>query len=484
MRVRNICHLISTALSLALLVAFTSPSFGQLYTEDFDDLGASTRWNANAGVGFDDDGSGGIGAQGPMDTSFDQLPVFPDVDGIPDTFDDFAFDYSTHGIPAAPNGSDPNSTIGMRLRANLFSNRFGGFSVSPTGLNLTGDYAIKFDYWGSSVGQFPFGGSSSTMVSTFGLLTAGTESQTPLNVDGVYFGVTADGGSGSDYRVYSAARTFSHQLITDPNNPDPIDAQADYLAGSRNGSAVSGLYCQAVNDPNCAAGLATFTVPTSVSDAAEALYGDPNGDPNDFIMAGNLFAGAGGFQWHEMEIRRVGHDISWIMNGINIVNFSTSDWFDPNTPFNDPNSNGVIGGDPNTAAFAGGNISFGHHDINFNGPADDESRDFVYTLIDNIVVEAITAADDADFDDDGLVTGLDFLTYQENYPITDGSAINANGDADGDGDVTTVDLAIWGTQYGGAPPVAAVPEPATLLSWLVMSVLGLFGYRPCRSAVE
>lgn len=479
MRVRNLVHATISVFTLLLFVSLASSSHGQLYTENFDDANAALRWTAHAGVGFADDGSGGIGAQGPMDTSFDQLPIFPDVDGINDTFDDFAFDYSTHGIPSSPNSDDPNSTIGMRLRANLFSARFGGFSVSPTGLNLTGDYSITFDYWGSSVGQFPFGGSSSTMVSTFGLLTAGTESQVPLNVDGVYFGVTADAGSGADYRVYSAARTFSHQLLSaDPNLFDPIDAQADYLAGSRNGSAASGLYCEAVNDPNCSGGLATFEVPASVQLAAETLYGDPNGDPNDFIMAGPLFAGAGGFQWHEMEITKVGNDISWFMNGVNIVNFSTADWFDPNTPFNDPNANGTI--DPN---IGGGNISFGHHDINFFGPGDDASRDFVYTLIDNIEVNTVTAADDADFDGDGLVTGLDFLIWQQNLGLT-GQTDNSNGDADGDGVVTAADLAIYETQYGGAPPVASVPEPSALMASAMFWILSLLGYRPCRKELR
>ncbi|MCH7871409.1 MAG: hypothetical protein IID33_06885, partial [Planctomycetes bacterium] len=58
---------------------------------------------------------------------------------------DFFFDYSSVGIPSAPNSG--GTTRGMKLQANLTGNVFGGFSVSPTGLNLTGDYAVSFDVW-------------------------------------------------------------------------------------------------------------------------------------------------------------------------------------------------------------------------------------------------------------------------------------------------------------------------------------------------
>ncbi len=101
-------------------------------------------------------------------------------------------------------------------------------------------------------------------------------------------------------------------------------------------------------------------------------------------------------------------------------------------------------------------------------------------LIDNFRLETFSAgADNADFDGDGLVTGLDFLILQQNIGLS-GQTDNSNGDANGDGVVGSADIAIYESQYGAAPPlgasVSAVPEPSTLLLFL----LGLFGLRPVR----
>ena len=128
MRLRDI---VRNAACLTLLALVASPSYGQLYTEDFDDGNAVSRWTAHAGIGFEDDGAGGVGAEGIIDTNFDREPFIPPVDGVIDDFSGFAFDYSVHGIPPAPSSSDPNSTTGLQLQANLFSGMLGGFSVSP-----------------------------------------------------------------------------------------------------------------------------------------------------------------------------------------------------------------------------------------------------------------------------------------------------------------------------------------------------------------
>ncbi len=95
--------------------------------------------------------------------------------------------------------------------------------------------------------------------------------------------------------------------------------------------------------------------------------------------------------------------------------------------------------------------------------------------IDNFRLLTEVADDSADFDGDGLVTGLDFLIYQQNVGQT-GQSDNSNGDANGDGVVGAADLAIWESQFGSAPPVsasiAAVPEPnSLLLAWFGCGLL-------------
>lgn len=75
---------------------------------------------------------------------------------------------------------------------------------------------------------------------------------------------------------------------------------------------------------------------------------------------------------------------------------------------------------------------------------------------------AVTPVDDADFDNNGVVDGADFLIWQRGFAVGNS---NATGDADGNGVVNGADLTIWKNTFGGAPAVSAigaVPEPASL----------------------
>lgn len=74
--------------------------------------------------------------------------------------------------------------------------------------------------------------------------------------------------------------------------------------------------------------------------------------------------------------------------------------------------------------------------------------------------------DDADFNNDNEVSGLDFLAWQINFGITSGATL-AQGDANHDGAVDSDDLVVWETQYGNPPPLVAAittggDEPAVV----------------------
>ena len=75
---------------------------------------------------------------------------------------------------------------------------------------------------------------------------------------------------------------------------------------------------------------------------------------------------------------------------------------------------------------------------------------------------SVTPVVDADFNNDNVINGADFLIWQRGFGT---GATNATGDADGNGAVNAADLAIWKSSFGIPPAVAAigaVPEPAAL----------------------
>jgi hypothetical protein len=416
---------------LALLTSTTNAQI--LYSETFDDHNAVSRWTAFPGKGYADSAAS---IPKNIDSNFDAQPLFPEVDGVVETFTGFDFNYSAVGIPSAPN-STGGSTTGLKLQANLFSAALGGFSVSPNSVNLAGDYSVKFDHWANTLGPMPAGGSGSTNLSTFGILTTGTLSQSLLSSDGVFFGYTGDGESSADFRAYS---------VEDKNSYDGTagEPHATYHAATRNvpGSvggvpgAGQALYNQAFGTGR--------TVPATQT----ALFSG---------QTGTLNGGAAGFQWNAIEIRKVGNLVEWYANSVKLITVDM-------TAFSTPT--------------LGGNLSFGHLDINTTSSTDANAEALLFSLVDNIVVEAIvtTPVENADFDGDDDVDGRDFLTWQRGFGTPD--AILADGDADGDNDVDGDDLIIWQAQYGEpVGPLAAstsVPEPASVtLFGALLAMLGL-----------
>lgn len=92
---------------------------------------------------------------------------------------------------------------------------------------------------------------------------------------------------------------------------------------------------------------------------------------------------------------------------------------------------------------------------------------------------------DADFDDDNDVDGVDFAIWQRGYQL---GSTHAKGDANGDGFVDGADLQIWESQYGNVPPIggfsnspSTVPEPTSLcLFAMALFSLAQFPSRWCR----
>jgi endonuclease/exonuclease/phosphatase family metal-dependent hydrolase len=75
---------------------------------------------------------------------------------------------------------------------------------------------------------------------------------------------------------------------------------------------------------------------------------------------------------------------------------------------------------------------------------------------------------DADFNDDGIVDGIDFLIWQREFGAT---GPDLPGDANHDRKVDADDLAIWSEQYGSGGSIsAAVPEPTAALLFVGLAL--------------
>jgi len=242
------------------------------------------------------------------------------------------FDYSTVGIPSAPNSG--GSTFGLRLQANTTGGIFGGVSVSPTGQSFTGDYRLEFDMWLNYNGPLNGGGNGSTQVTGAGIGTAGTTPQWAGGTqDSVFFGATGDGGSTVDYRAYSTAAPAGY--------PDASPVFNASGAGNRN------------NTHAYYAGFGGASAPA----AQVALFAQQtNSTP----------AGSQGFTWRDVTVTKVGNTVSWAIDGLNIATV-----------------------DLTTVTLGGDNILFNHYDINATTSTDPNAPNLLFGLIDNVRVTTV-----------------------------------------------------------------------------------------------
>lgn len=144
----------------------------------------------------------------------------------------FGYDYSLDGIPEAPNsrGGDAQ-TSGLRMRANLLDPPSAGqISLSPTGHSFSGSYVFRFDAWtnydvnervnggGQGITEFIGGG--------VGLGAAET-----VFVNGYSILATNDGGSSSDWRVFTDGALLDADGMAGGSRNGIVPYYADFLPG-------------------------------------------------------------------------------------------------------------------------------------------------------------------------------------------------------------------------------------------------------------
>ncbi|MFM7101189.1 MAG: hypothetical protein ACKO3N_08450 [Verrucomicrobiota bacterium] len=192
--------------SLALLVLLARSSQAQsLFSENFD-TNTSANWSVYAGYE-------------------------PAAGGADDDYViDWAFDYSQQGfnlftapgaepqalkVPPSPNGG--GTSRGLKISVNNSAGVTKAVSLYPKGQNFSGDYVLKFDLF---LNHASYGGSGAgtTQYGTFGINHRGTNVNwarlSGANVrtdfrnavggatsDGLWFGITGDGGAARDLWV-------------------------------------------------------------------------------------------------------------------------------------------------------------------------------------------------------------------------------------------------------------------------------------------
>jgi hypothetical protein len=256
---------------LVLSILCVQQARAALYSDDFD-VDSSANWNNN-----------------PITTAgADTLAVF-------------GFDYSTLGIPSAPN-STGGTQKGLKLQANrigIGSAVLAGLSVSPKNVALSGDYMVRADVWLNYNGPLNGTGSGTTQYAGMGILTNGTSPQfvgsTPSAAPArtsVLVNTTVDGGNGpsttfGDYRIFSPA------VANTPYGDANMTAN-DTSGGGTPNFADNGNIFYTTNFPS-------FNVPA-------AGYSNSQTGPN--------LAGTTAFKWHDWAVVKFGNTITWTIDGI------------------------------------------------------------------------------------------------------------------------------------------------------------------------
>jgi hypothetical protein len=213
----------------------------------------------------------------------------------------FNYDYSTMGIPSAPN-STGGTTRGLRMEANLTAEIVAALSLSPIGQSFAGDHRLRFDMWINANGPFPAGGGGSTEFLTAGIGTAGDRVEWTGNgttADGFYFSADGEGGLS-----------------------DTSTTSGDYCAyiGTALQSTSTGIYV-AGTDSSARGNLNVFYQTVFPTGLSAPVLQQANYPAN---QTGAMNAGTVGFAWHDVIISRRGSMVDWAIDGIRMATISSA----------------------------------------------------------------------------------------------------------------------------------------------------------------
>jgi hypothetical protein len=306
-----------------------------------------------------------------FDTDSSTLWSVNAFDGLANSSATFAEDYSVTSYvpPSKPSGT----TKGLVFRANLVASLArNAISASPLGLNLSGDYRLRFKAWNNYNGPLAGGGAGSTYHLTGGVGTTGDHAQFAFgSADGIWFDMGGDGQSTQvigDTSAYAGPQvlTAEYGVYAAPGTVDTVD---------RPRSATNPYYSIWGGIQAPAAQVTAYSVQAGTSDV-----------------------GSFGVSWHTVVIGHETNTVYWVIDGILLA--TVPDSFAPLGPnvfvgWAD-NFNNSVTSFPNPAAMSFGiiddlrvetiaatpititgiQIVGGNVEVTFTGPAANVAADF------------------------------------------------------------------------------------------------------------
>ncbi len=283
------------------------------------------------------------------DRSADWIIYDDSLDGVSDATVQFAYDYSqdqfaftkggeTQYFKVPKNPYDPFTSVttkGLKISVNSDDQPAeSSVSLFPKGLNVDVDHALRFHIFMSYNGP-AYGGSGSTELATMGVghsgeLVAILRGNGALDGDGTFFAVSGEGGASRDYRAY-VGDGFGE--------PELLDEQTD-----RHGF-------------------------TDMDGDGVGEYNAYGGGPMEkvFPFPFHETAGTPGKGWVAVEVRRIGEEVTWVMDGQIIATISAD-----------------------KSLFGGNNIMIGYTDP-FSSIANPGEENFV--IFDNLEVVSLGQGD-------------------------------------------------------------------------------------------
>lgn len=253
----------------------------------------------------------------------------------------FNYDYSVNGIPEAPNSEVGDAaTRGVKLQANNtdFTDSVEFFTLYPLGQNFTGNYQLRFDAWQnySTFDREQDGGAGTTEFLGGGIGYDGTTADVASGAQAI---VTNEGGSGSDYRVFSSDSSVPQQYFL----------------------ATGEMWCGQRNATGCTTYTDQYPAGSGVPPAVQGQTGSPNENR----------AGSSGFQWYTWQFSIKDGIVSVQQFNQNGDRLNVATWDN-----NDPN-------DAIPTATTDGNISVFYADF-FSSVS--PSGALTFGVVDNVIV--------------------------------------------------------------------------------------------------